>query len=113
MRAYPLDVPTLSDKTIDFVDPEKLRKSLEPLKEQDIGHYLWQRFSPGVADEVGTMFIVKRDPGKMMFFVDAKSAVSETLTDQLFWFWPREKPLEWSWLRRDFVCGESGLQSPR
>ena len=58
------------------------------------------------------MFVVRKSPGKMiMFFVDAKSAVSETLIDRLFWFRPREKPLPWSWLGRDFRCGESGLQS--
>jgi hypothetical protein len=113
VRAYPLDAPTLKDRSIDYVDPEELRKNLKPLAEADIRRYLLERFSPGVADEVGTMFIVRRSPGKMiMFFVDAKSAVSETLVDRLFWFRPREKPPQWSWFRRDFRCGEKGLQFP-
>jgi hypothetical protein len=111
VRAYPLDAPTLKDDSIAYVDPEELRKNLKPLVEADIRRYLWQRFSPGVADEVGTMFLVRRSPGKMiMFFVDAKSAVSETLIDRLFWFLPRKEPHSWSWLGRDFRCGESELQ---
>jgi hypothetical protein len=111
VKAYPLNTAPLSGDTIAYVDPEKLRKNLEPLVAIDIGGYLWTRFPPGVADEVGAMFIVKKDPGRMiMFFVDAKSAVSETLIDRIFWFWPRDEPLKWSWLRRDFRCGQSGLE---
>jgi hypothetical protein len=113
VRAYPLDAPTVKDDSITYVDPEQLRKTLEPLVEADISGYLWDRFSPGVADEVGTMFIVRRSPGKMiMFFVDARSAVSETLIDRLFWFWPRKEPRPWSWFQRDFRCGESELHFP-
>jgi hypothetical protein len=113
VKAYPLDAPTLEDESVAYVGPEEVRENLGSLAEADIGGYLRQRFPPGVADEVGAMFIVRRSPGKMiMFFVDAKSAVSETLVDRLFWFWPREKPRPWSWFRRDFRCGESELQFP-
>jgi hypothetical protein len=112
VSAYPLDVAPLSDKTIAYVDPNELIERLTPLLQADIRGYLWDRFPPGVADEVGAMFTLRKDPGKMIIFrVQARSAVSDTLVD---WFWPwrRNKELPWSWHRWDYVCGESGVQFP-
>jgi hypothetical protein len=49
----------------------KMIEGVAPLaKEENIlGNYRRQYYPPGVTDEVGTLFIVKRDPGKMILFL--------------------------------------------
>jgi hypothetical protein len=68
--AWPLKLP-LAGEPIAYVDPKKEIEGVAPLaKEENIlGNYLRQYYPPGVADEVGTLFIVKRDPGKMILFL--------------------------------------------
>jgi hypothetical protein len=97
VSAYPLDIPPLAEKTVAYVDPLQMVEGIAPLDRANIlGNYLRMYYPPGVADEVGTMFIVKRDPGKMILFVAEGKYQIEA-----------KQPEGWFWHQWDPVCGPS------
>lgn len=67
LKVWPLDIPVLSMPIV-YVDPLEMVRDKEPIVKADLTPYLDTRYPPTVADYVGSMLLVKRAPGKMMFF---------------------------------------------
>ena len=98
--AWPLNSERPAGRQIYYVDPIEEIKGVEPIaREQNIlRNYLREYYPPGVADEVGTLFIVNREPGKMILFVAKGKYEIEG-----------KKPEEWFWHQWDEVCGLKSL----
>jgi len=118
--AWPLDIPPLAGRTIDYVDVDPvgkiqgIAKGIAPIAKGNIlGVYLREYYPPGVADQIGTMFVVKRDSGKMILFVAWGKYQVETKEPE-DWFWgkyqvERKGPEDWFWHQWDQVCGLTPL----
>jgi hypothetical protein len=100
---------SIPEKEIDYIDPLKLTNgvapsaegNLMPPKEPSLDRKAFLRtyYPPGVADELGMMFLLKRDPGKIALFIaEGKYRIRGTENDD-GWFWH-----EW-----DEVCGLESL----
>jgi hypothetical protein len=65
------------------------------LVDANLDQYLVERYGPGVTDEVGLMFIVKRAPGHMiLFLIEGNSQTG------------RGDKKDWVDHRWDYVCAE-------
>lgn len=114
--AWPLDIPPLAGRKIDYVDVDPVGKikGIAPIVKGNILRvYLREYYPPGVGDQVGTMFVVKRDPGKMVLFVAWGKYQVETKEPE-DWFWgkyqvERKRPEDWFWHQWDEVCGLTPL----
>ena len=105
--AWPLNSEPLEGRPVVYVDPIKEIEGVEPFggqPENILGNYLRQYYPPGVADEVGTLFIVKRDPGKMILFL-AKGKYQVEGKEPEDWFWHPSRRFGPN------TCGRSGPSS--
>jgi hypothetical protein len=94
--AWPLNSKPLEGTPVVYVDPIKEIEGVKPFGGEPkniLGNYLRKYYPPGVADELGTLFIVKRDPGKMILFLAKGKYQVEG-----------KEPEDWFWHQWDEVC---------
>jgi hypothetical protein len=94
LRAWLLEDVATTD-AITYVDPKDPR-GRKVLVDEPVKEYLMHRYAPGVVDEVGLMFVVKRAPGKIVIFlIEGTSHIDGA------------KPEPWFDHRWDYVCDEA------
>jgi hypothetical protein len=110
VSAWSLDISLSKEKKIEYVDPLKLTKGITPVVAQaplipptdqkdEKGAYLRTYYPPGVADDLGMMFVMQREPGKIIVLLAEGKYRIKGANEQEYWFWH-----DW-----DEVCGLESL----